>query len=380
MGPGVSLAMNEPWEAVREYLAQGKGSAQAVSAAAPPLVSLPELMARWEDADFALAGCGTLIGRFLAAPEVTDVLVNGTEIWVDRGEGVEETGLRLESSAQARDLAVRMAAAAGARLDEAAPIVDATLPDGTRLHAMLCPPAVGGPLISLRTQRRRAFSLEQLRTNGTLTDLEMRTVQRLVQCRASVILSGATGSGKTTLLSAILSSVSPTQRIICIEDVAELRPDHPHTVSITTRSANVQGRGQITLADLLRAAMRMRPDRIVLGECRGGEVREVLSALNTGHEGGWATIHANAASDVPARLVALGALAGMKETTVHAQALAALDAVIHVERRGGCRRLAQIAVFAAQLPLRVLPALTDGQPDRGWGHLEGLLQAREERC
>jgi len=170
-------------------------------------------------------------------------------------------------------------------------------------------------------------------------------VDAMVESKANVIVSGATGSGKTTLLSAILGEVSASERILVIEESSELRPAHPHVVHLQIRRANVQGKGEVTMSELVRAAMRMRPDRIVLGECRGAEVRDVLSALNTGHEGGWATVHANSAADVPARLVALGALAGMGESVVAAQASSALDAVLHIERSGSRRRLSQIAVL-----------------------------------
>ncbi len=170
-------------------------------------------------------------------------------------------------------------------------------------------------------------------------------VDRLVSMRANVMISGATGSGKTTLLAALLAEIPASERILVIEESAELRPRHPHVVHLQVRHANVQGAGEVSMSDLVRAAMRMRPDRIVLGECRGSEVRDVLSALNTGHEGGWGTIHANSAIDVPSRLVALGALAGMEEPVVAAQAVSALDAVIHVERHGAHRQVWQIAVL-----------------------------------
>lgn len=365
--------------AIRRALATGANPAHAVDTTAPAMSSIEHALGQLAHARASLAGSTPDLLELLQAEGVSDVLVNGTDVWVDRGGGVEPANWHFADVAQVRDLAVRMAAAAGARLDEAAPIVDATLPDGTRLHATLSPPALHGPLISLRTSRREIFTLEELTASGSLDPRSAQLVRALVRARASVLLSGATGSGKTTMLSAILSLCEPTERLLCIEDVAELRPQHPHVVTLTTRAANVQGKGQITMVDLLRAAMRMRPDRIVLGECRGPEVREVLAALNTGHEGGWATIHANSAADVPARLVALGALANMSEATVHAQAHAALDAVIHLARgRDGKRRVAQIAVFAPTLPLRVVPAWDGHTPGSGWARLEQLLEARGE--
>lgn len=364
---------------LRRSLAAGKNPAQAVNDNAAVLASFDQALAQLEQARASVGGSSAQLLRLLESPGVTDVLVNGTQVWVDRGCGVQKVGWEFSSLSEVRDLAVRMAAAAGARLDEAAPIADGTLPDGTRLHAVLSPPALHGTVVSLRTSRREVFSLAQLRSAGSVDEVSYQLISALVRARAAVLLSGATGSGKTTMLSAILGLCDPQERLLCIEDVAELRPQHPHVVSLTTRAANVQGKGAIGMVDLLRAAMRMRPDRIVLGECRGAEVREVLAALNTGHEGGWATIHANSAKDVPARLVALGALANMSEATVHAQAQAALDAVVHLQRdRGGQRRVAQVAVFASQLPLRVETSWDGQNRGPGWAALVQLLEERGE--
>ena len=296
-----------------------------------------------------LRGAGAVLQPLLDDPAVTDVLVNGAGgVWVDRGRGLEAhpaAARALGGAAQVRALATRLAAAAGQRLDDACPVVDGSLADGTRLHVVLPPLAPGGPLLSLRTQRRRAFTLPELVAAGTVAPALAPVLAALVARRANVLVSGATGSGKTTLLAALLSLVPADERIVCIEESAELAPDHPHVVHLQTRRANVQAVGEVPLTELVRAAMRMRPDRMVLGECRGAEVREVLGALNTGHEGGWATVHANTATDVPARLVALGALAGMTSDTVAAQALSALDAVVHIRRDAGQRRVAQVGVL-----------------------------------
>ena len=298
-----------------------------------------------------LRGAGVVLQPLLDDPAVTDVLVNGGGgVWVDRGDGLEvvpAAARALGGAAAVRALATRLAAAAGQRLDDACPVVDGSLADGTRLHVILPPLAPEGPLISLRTQRRRAFTLAELVAARTVAPALAPVLRALVTRRANVLVSGATGSGKTTLLAALLSLVPADERIVCIEESTELAPTHPHVVHLQTRRANVQSVGEVPLTELVRAAMRMRPDRMVLGECRGAEVREVLGALNTGHEGGWATVHANTATDVPARLVALGALAGMSSDTVAAQALSGLDAVVHVRRDAGRRRVAQLGVLGS---------------------------------
>ena len=276
---------------------------------------------------------------------VTDVLVNAPDqVWVERQGRLERSGLDLGTPAQVRELAVRLAAAGGQRLDDASPTVDARLPDGARLHAVLPPVGGGCTLISLRTLRRQAFTLDELVRAGSVAPGLAPVLRALVAARASFLITGATGTGKTTLLSALLSLVAPDQRIVCIEESGELAPDHPHVVRLLARAANIDGAGAVGLADLVRQALRMRPDRIVLGECRGAEVRDVLTALNTGHEGGCATLHANTAADVPARLEALAALAGMSRESVAAQASSALDAVVHLRRDGPRRQIAEVAV------------------------------------
>lgn len=325
-------------------------------------------------------------------PTVTDVLVNGpTDVWVDRGSGLVRAQVDLGTDDDVRDLAVRLAAAGGQRLDDASPTVDARLPDGTRLHAVLAPLCPSGAVVSLRTLRAQAFALDELADAQTVPAGWVPVLEALVAGRASYLVSGATGSGKTTLLASLLSVVAPTERIITIEEARELVPAHPHVVSLTARRANVEGTGGVDLADLVRTALRMRPDRIVLGECRGAEVRDVLTALNTGHAGGSATIHANTARDVPARLEALAALAGMPADALVAQVVSAFDAVLHL-RRGSVRRppggslttasrhLEEIAVVgrAPDGHLEVTPALTwDGHstPLRhpGWEQLAHRL-------
>lgn len=290
-----------------------------------------------------IVGAGPL-QPLLDDPAVTDVLVNGPcDVWVERDGRLVPVAVDLGDAGRVRDLAVRLAAAAGQRLDDARPAADARLPDGTRLHAVLPPVADGCTLLSLRAVRHRPFTLDELVRSGTVPAGVDQVLLGLVRGRANLLVSGATGTGKTTLLSTLLSLADPGERIVCVEEAGELAPRHPHVVRLLARRANVEGAGGVGLADLVRESLRMRPDRVVLGECRGAEVREVLSALNTGHDGGCTTVHANAATDVPARLEALGALAGLPRGALAAQAASALHAVVHLRRDRGRRRVAEIA-------------------------------------
>jgi pilus assembly protein CpaF len=278
---------------------------------------------------------------------VTDVLVNGPDaVYLDRGDGLELTSVRFPDEASVRRLAQRLAGSVGRRLDDATPYVDLRLPDGTRFHAVLAPLARPGPAISLRVPRARAFTLTELIERGTVNPDGASLLRRLIDSRLAFLVSGGTGSGKTTLLSALLSLVDPRHRVVIVEDASELRPDHPHVVGLESRPANVEGAGEVPMRVLVRQALRMRPDRLVVGEVRGAEVTDLLAAMNTGHEGGCGTVHANSAADVPARIEALAMAAGMSQPAVHSQLAAAVDAVVHLGRSAdGTRRVAEIAVL-----------------------------------
>lgn len=266
-------------------------------------------------------------------PQVTDVLVNGSaEVWVDRGAGLLRAHCPLGDDQAVRRLAVRLAGLCGRRLDDTCPYVDGLLPGGARLHAMLPPLAVGGPYISLRVPRQQAPSLADLQSWGTFAEPWLPVLRAIVARRCAFVVSGGTGSGKTTLLGALLAEVDPVERIVLVEDVRELMIRHPHVVRLQSRPPNVEGRGEITMTALVRQSLRMRPDRLVVGEVRGGEVRELLTALNTGHEGGCGTMHANTSVDVVARFEALGALAELGPAAVHAQLRSAVSVVVHVRR------------------------------------------------
>lgn len=293
----------------------------------------------------ALVGLGPL-EPVVADPSVTDVLVNGDgQVWVDRGEGVERAPVVVGDPVDVRRLATRLAGLAGRRLDDAQPWVDGLLPDGSRLHAVLPPLVVGGAHVSLRIPRHRHRDLDDLVGTGMLDDETAERLRQAVAQRRSVVVSGGTGTGKTTLLAAMLACVPADERILLVEDVAEMSVDHPHTVRLQSRSANTEGVGRVSLDELVRQALRMRPDRLVVGEVRGPEVRELLMALNTGHEGGCGTVHANAAVDVPARLEALGTLAGMAPEVTRAQVALAVDLVVHLRRGPRGRRVEEVVAM-----------------------------------
>ena len=324
---------------------------------------------------------------------VTDVLVNGDgSIWVDRGRGLQRWPTRLPDAEAARRLAVRLAGLAGRRLDESQPWVDGQLPDGVRLHAVLPPLVDGGAHLSLRVPRVIASGLRELGSGGMFTAEVERLLRLLVLRRRSFVVTGGTGSGKTTLLAAMLAEVPAAERIVVVEDVRELAVRHPHVVRLQGRGPNVEGRGAVTLVDLVRQALRMRPDRLVVGEVRGPEVREMLAALNTGHEGGCGTVHANRPADLPARFEALGALAGLGREAVHAQLASAVQAAVHVERgtpgggpaeRGSAGRVvASVSVLSraedGSSTVRCEPAFDarTGAHGPGWPALARLVEAK----
>lgn len=293
-----------------------------------------------------LTGAGPL-DVLLADPRITDILVNGfSAMWVDRGGGLEPQPCPFPDEAAVRALAVRLAARSGRRLDDANPCVDARLPTGERLHAVIPPISPSGTLISLRVPSRGRLTLEELVASGTLDAGSAAILAAVVAAQVAFLVSGGTGSGKTTILNALLGLVSPAHRIVIAEDTMELRPDHPHVVNLEARPPNVEGSGAVSLQVLVRQALRMRPDRLVVGEVRGAEIVELLGALNTGHEGGCGTIHANSTLDVPARVEALALAAGLPAAGARAQLLAGLELLLHVARdRAGRRVLAEVSLI-----------------------------------
>ncbi|EKF22002.1 type II/IV secretion system family protein [Mycolicibacterium hassiacum DSM 44199] len=343
---------------VRERLAAESGPlrptavAAAIRAESGGLLGDAEVLDNLRLLQTELTGAGPL-DPLLAAPGTTDILVTGPDaVWVDDGDGLRRTDIRFSSDDAVRRLAQRLALAAGRRLDEAQPWVDATLnrlgDNGftVRLHAVLPPVSAGGTCLSLRVLRPATQDLPTLTASGAIAADAASVLTDIIDTRLAFVVSGGTGAGKTTLLAACLGAVSAGERIVCVEDAAELEPDHPHLVKLVARPPNVEGEGEVTVRDLVRQALRMRPDRIVVGEVRGAEVVDLLAALNTGHDGGTGTVHANSPAEVPARLEALAAVGGLDRGALHSQLAAAVQAVVHVARgRDGRRRLVEIAVL-----------------------------------
>ena len=331
-----------------------------------------------------VVGAGAL-DPLLREPGVTDVLVNGAdEVWVDRGRGLERAAVRFRDEEAVRRLAQRLVASGGRRLDDATPYADVRLADGTRCHAVLAPVARPGTVVSLRVPHRTGLSLADLAARGALSPAGLRLVHRVVASGVAFLVSGGTGSGKTTLLAAMLGELDPGQRLVLVEDASELRPVHPHVVGLEGRPPNIEGAGAIVLRDLVRQALRMRPDRLVVGEVRGAEVVDLLAALNTGHEGGCGTLHANSAEDVPARVEALALAAGLGREAAHSQFASAIGAVLHLTRDpSGVRRLGAVAVPVQEGSglVTMRPAVTfapDGSAVEGPG--AAALAARLSGC
>lgn len=299
-------------------------------------------------------------GRYLDDPDVTDLFVNGDAgLFVDRGDGPRRVREWHAGESDVRDLAVALIGLGGRHIDDATPCVDVRLGRGLRVHAVLAPIAQRGTSISIRVPRMSLPDLDDLARGGMVDAAGAAALGRLVADRTNVLITGAGGAGKTTLLSALLSRAPETDRIVTIEDVAELRLRHPHHVALEARQPNLEGAGGVDLARLVREALRMRPDRLVVGECRGAEVRDLLGALNTGHEGGAGTLHANGLNDVPARLEALGALAGLDDRSLARQVVSAIGCIVHLARDpDGARRV----VGAARPVLRDDRLAVEGLP------------------
>lgn len=381
-------------ERVRERLAAEGGPlrpsvvAAAIRAESGGVLGDAEVLSGMRALQTELTGAG-ILEPLLCADGTTDVLVTAPDaVWIDDGNGLRRSSIRFADDAAVRRLAQRLALAAGRRLDDSQPWVDGQLTGlGTgqftvRLHAVLAPIAADGTCLSLRVLRPASQDLAALTRTGAIAPQGAALLGQIIRARLAFLISGGTGAGKTTLLAAALGAVPADERIVCVEDAAELAPQHPHLVKLVARCANVEGVGEVTVRDLVKQALRMRPDRIVVGEVRGAEVVDLLASLNTGHDGGAGTVHANNPAEVPARLEALGGLGGLDRVALHSQLAAAVQVVLHVSRdRTGQRRLSEIAVLRAGEDGRVR-ATTAWHVDSGFAcgveHLADLIRVREQ--
>ena len=379
---------------VRERLAAESSSlrpaavAAAIRAEAGGVVGDTEVLTNLRVLQTELTGAGPL-EPLLRAPGTTDVLVTAPDaVWVDDGTGLRRASVRFTDEGAVRRLAQRLAVAAGRRLDDAQPWVDGQLTGlgsgefSVRLHAVLPPVAAAGTCLSLRVLRPATQDLAALIAAGAIGPAAAELLADIIEARLAFLVSGGTGAGKTTLLAAALGAVDGGERIVCVEDAPELAPRHPHLVRLVARAANVEGAGEVTMRQLVRQALRMRPDRIVVGEVRGAEVVDLLTALNTGHDGGAGTVHANSPAEVPARLEALAALGGLDRAALHSQLAAAVQVVVHVaRRRDGTRRLSEIAVLC-RTDRGMVRMVTAWHVDRGkldgHGQLRTLIDQRRQ--
>ena len=286
-----------------------------------------------------------ILSQLMSDDTITDVLVNGPgEVWVDKSGELARTGISFRDEAAVLRFIDRLLAGAGTRLDRSNPIADARLWDGSRMHAVLPPIAPQGPLVSIRRFPRERFALEDLVARGMLSAGEADLLRRFVEERRSIVIGGRTGTGKSTLLDALLHLSSPHERVVTIEELPELQRGSEHRVSLVARAPNVEGKGSVTLDTLVRAALRMRPDRIVVGEVRGPEALSAIEAMATGHQGSMLTVHARSAEAVLDRLVslALQAPGAPGEASIRRQVEEAIDVVVHLERHAAQRRIAAI--------------------------------------
>jgi pilus assembly protein CpaF len=318
---------------------------ELVAAEAAPLPE-PERVRLAERVLRLATGLGPL-DPLLADAAVDEVMVNGSgDVYVERDGRVEPAGARFDQTDDLMHAVERILAPLGRRVDEASPLCDARLPDGSRVNVVIPPLAVDGPCLTIRRFRRGGFALADLVKNGTLPRPLADYLADAVEGRATILVSGGTGCGKTTTLGALSGAISARERIVTIEDAAELRLRQPHVVRLEARPPNIEGRGEVTIRQLVRNALRMRPDRIVVGEVRGGEALDMLMALNTGHEGSLTTVHANSAEEALRRIEVLALMAGvgLPHAAVRAQVADAFDLVVHQARRaGGDRRVTSVA-------------------------------------
>jgi pilus assembly protein CpaF len=286
------------------------------------------------------------IERFLGDDSVTEIMVNGpNDVWVERQGRLHRTPVRFDDESHLRRIITKIVAQVGRRIDEASPMVDARLPDGSRVNATLPPLSLSGPLLTIRKFGRDRLNVDAMVANHSLTHDTADLLQRCVQARLNILISGGTGAGKTTLLNALSAAIPDSERIITIEDAAELQLAQRHVLRLEARPKNLEGEGEVTIRQLVRNSLRMRPDRIVVGEVRGEEALDMLQALNTGHDGSLSTVHANSPRDALARVETMVLMAGydLPVRAIRQQVASALDLLVQIERLSdGTRRVVAI--------------------------------------
>jgi pilus assembly protein CpaF len=284
--------------------------------------------------------------RLLADDSITEIMVNGPfDVWVERQGRLFETTVRFTDESHLRRIINKMVAQIGRRIDESSPMVDARLPDGSRVNALIPPLSLGGPLVTIRKFSKRRLDLNDLVRLGTLNTETIEFLQRCILAELNILISGGTGSGKTTLLNALSTSIPDSDRIITIEDAAELRLNQRHVLRLEARPKNIEGEGEIPIRELVRNSLRMRPDRIIVGEVRGAESLDMLQAMNTGHDGSLCTVHANTPRDALSRIETMVLMAGydLPIKAIRQQIASALDLIVHLERlEDGSRRVTAI--------------------------------------
>jgi pilus assembly protein CpaF len=346
-----------------------------------PLARADRLALLQEIADDVL-GYGP-IDPYLSDPEVTEVMVNGPHaVWVERAGRITKTETRFVDANHLERIIEKIVGQVGRRIDEATPMVDARLPDGSRVNAIIHPLAIGGPYVTIRKFAVDPFTVDDLVASGSMNEQVAGLLKRCVEGRLNVIVSGATGSGKTTLLNVLSNFIPANERIITVEDAAEVQLNQTHVLTLESRPQNLEGKGEVTIRDLVRNTLRMRPDRIIVGEVRGGEALDMLQAMNTGHDGSLTTVHSNAPRDTLARIETMVLMAGMDLPirAIREQVASALDLVVHIHRlRDGTRRVTHVTEVVGMegdiITLQDLMLFDYGMGVDDNGHYKGRLKA-----
>lgn len=332
-GTDVALMRAEVLAAIRLRLAEETG------------ISRPERERLERELADDILGYGPL-ERLVADETISEIMVNGAyDVWIERDGLLHRTELRFVDDSHLRRIINRMVAQVGRRIDESSPMVDARLPDGSRVNATIAPLSLSGPLLTIRKFAHSRFGLDDLVLIGTLSSTTRDFLERCIQARLNILITGGTGTGKTTLLNALSAAIPEEERIITIEDAAELRLRQEHVLRLESRPPNIEGEGEITIRDLVRNSLRMRPDRIVVGEVRGAEALDMLQAMNTGHDGSLSTVHCNSPRDALARLETMVLMSGfdLPVRAIRGQVASAVDLIVHLERlEDGTRHVTSI--------------------------------------